>query len=193
MTYFIGVAGPKGVGKDTFSTGLARAMIVMNHIATIGRLADPLYNAVSWLTGLSLPTLMNQRLKEKVWTKEDAPFPALVGKCIRDMLIDIGEDMRNRYGEDVFVKALKARAKSTEEQPEFVIVTDVRTDPEAKEMDLTILLSREGITYKGGKTESPLSVDVLKWTLDNLPGNPEHGSRYSDVMDLIENRLTTLR
>ena len=193
MTYYIGVAGPKGVGKDTFSTGLSRAMIVMNHLATVQRLADPLYNAVSWLTGLSLPTLMNQKLKERIWTKADAPFPALVGKCIRDMLIDIGEDMRKRYGEDVFIKSLKARVKSVIQCSEYVIVTDVRTDPEAKEMDLTILLSREGITYKGGKTESPLSVDVLKWNLDNCPGNPEAASRYGEVMDIIEERLTTVR
>src|SRR5271157_527387 len=157
MTLYIGVGGPKRVGKDTFSMGLNKELCAAKCTSVIERLADPLYFMVEQLTGISSENLQDQSKKEKIWTNDTAPFPSLVGKCIRDLLLETGEDLRRRYGEDVLARALKAREKS---HKEYVIVTDVRTNPEALAMDIVFELQRAGVTYKGGKTESGFTVPV---------------------------------
>jgi hypothetical protein len=184
MTRHIGVGGPKGVGKDTFSKGLANALNIYGVTCRIERLADPLYFLVENLTGLGQRFLQDQSRKEAPWTEADAPFPSLAGKSVRDLLINTGKDLRCRYGEDVLVQALKARIKGAEVK--YTIVTDVRTDIEAQAMDIVFELRREGITYKGGKTESGFSLPVIPVTLTNDPSRPDLGCRYGDILNFIE-------
>lgn len=180
MTVYIGIGGPKGVGKDSFSQELLRWLHSAGKDAQIERLADPLYKIVSELTGLDVKVLLSQQVKNRKWTEKIAPYPSLVGKAPRDLLIEIGQDLRTRYGDDVLVQALKARSAAGD----YVIVTDVRTDPEAKLMDTTIELSREGISYVGGATESGFTIPTWKIRLENK-NNPRDGADFKSIAQEI--------
>ena len=158
---YIGIHGPKRIGKDTFAKNLKQAfMDVGEPRVAIGRIADPLYNWAADITGWMVDDLMGSRKDDK-WNTGNAPIPSLAGHSPRDMLLDLGLFVRDKYGEAFMVQALK-RDYNKNRFCRIVLVVDVRTNVEAEAMDFVFDLERDGCVYAGGRTESNLTTGVLR-------------------------------
>jgi hypothetical protein len=156
----IGFAGPKRVGKDTTANRVAEQLRERFFIR-IDRFAKPLYDHLEQLTGITYEQAQDRSIKDRPWRLRDEPLPGLAGRSPRQILIDHGEDLRRRYGEDILGRMLVGRAKKFAKDAiahEFhhvlYIASDCRIYEEAQHMDIVYELEREGITYEGGKTES---------------------------------------
>lgn len=114
----LGIAGAAGSGKDTVGQYLVR-----RHGAVIHKFADPLYAAISAITGLSVVELQDRRRKEEI-------LPWL--PCSpRRLLQTIGTEWgRDTIHPDIWVLATLRRIDATDAL--WSVVTDVRFDNEAE-------------------------------------------------------------
>jgi len=114
-----GLAGRAGAGKDSVADVLEGFGVVPCKLAT------PLYEMVSAMTGLPVEHLMDRCCKEQ-------PI-AGIGKSPRQLLQSIGTDWgRTFVGDDVWIKSLDARTRLIRLRGASICVTDVRFDNEAR-------------------------------------------------------------
>lgn len=120
----IGLCGPAGCGKTTVAERLR------DHRGyKIVSFADPLYDAVSLITGVPVGKLKDRATKE-------AELPGF-GRSPRFLLQTLGTDWgRDMVSENIWVQAAMTRIRPDED----VVIPDVRFDNEA-----------EAIVDRGGK------------------------------------------
>ncbi len=113
----IAITGKAGSGKDTAAKLLAKGPKDYHRLA----LADPLKDAAAAIFGLSRDSLDDPALKEvqvEYW-----------GMSRREMLQQLGDAVREKFGDDVFVRRWELsynRLKGLN-----VVITDCRADIEA--------------------------------------------------------------
>lgn len=111
----IGLCGAAGCGKTTIAEGLRD-----RHGFKILSFADPLYDAVSVITGVPVERLKDRAVKEVEL--------AGIGKSPRFLLQTLGTDWgRRMIDENIWVNAAMARVADDED----VVIADVRFDNEA--------------------------------------------------------------
>jgi predicted kinase len=116
----IGLCGLAGSGKDT-----AAAILCRRHGFAAVAFADPLYAAVSEITGLPLAKLKDRVAKE-------AALPWL-GKSPRELLQTLGTEWgRQMVRDDIWIKIAMRRASEHERSGRHVAITDVRFENEAE-------------------------------------------------------------
>ncbi len=183
MIHYIGFHGPKRVGKDYVAANLAE--VLRSHelndykqTVVIDRIARPLYDWTAAVTGLPDEHLMGH--------EKDTPFkesanipPELVGQTPRQVLLDQGLHVRALYGQDFLFNCLKCRSEAEynrlhDGQDLWVLIADIRTDPEAKLCELVFDISREGYFYEGGVTEVKLTVPVIEVHMKTNILHPTH-------------------
>lgn len=115
----LGICGAAGSGKDTIGQWLVR-----RQGATIHKFADPLYAAISAITGLSVPELQDRRRKEE-------PLSWLPAASPRRLLQTIGTEWgRDTIHPDIWILATFRRIDASEAA--WSVITDVRFDNEAE-------------------------------------------------------------
>lgn len=113
----IGLCGAAGSGKNTVGE-----LICGLTDATQIAFADPIYDAVSAITGLSREQLADRTLKEE-------PL-AWLGRSPRELLQTLGTEWgRDSVHKEIWVRRAMRRA---EEAGGLVVITDVRFDNEAE-------------------------------------------------------------
>lgn len=112
----IGLCGPAGCGKTTIAEWLR------DHRGyRIVSFADPLYDAVSIITGVPV-----DRLKDRAVKENDLPG---IGRSPRYLLQTLGTEWgRSMVSDDIWVQAAMARVRGGED----VVIPDVRFDNEAQ-------------------------------------------------------------
>lgn len=116
----IGLTGRAGAGKDS----VAEILVDTAGVVPV-KLATPLYEMVSAMTGLPVDQLMDRCMKEH-------PIPG-IGKSPRQLLQSIGTDWGRAFiGDDVWIKSLEARTAGLRQCGWSIVVTDVRFDNEAQ-------------------------------------------------------------
>lgn len=143
----IGLHAPKGTGKDTTAWGIVAAAHRHNvPIPHILKFADPLYDAVSILTGKSVEWLQDQRNKNTPFESGSDVPSTLWGKAPRWLLEQFGtEFVRDKLGMDYWVELAELKVAKT--KPTWCIFTDVRFVNEALACDAVIELRRGNIEY----------------------------------------------
>lgn len=117
----IGLCGAAGAGKGSVAAFLAAGETPFVEIA----FADPLYAAVSAITGLSVASLKDRAIKEQ-------PIEG-IGKSPRQLLQLLGTEFgRKMLGESVWVDRAMQTIEHYEVAGISVVVTDVRFDNEAE-------------------------------------------------------------
>jgi hypothetical protein len=118
----IGLCGPAGAGKNTVAEFLVDSDgCTFRQIA----FADPLYQCISTITGLSIGRLQDRAVKEAV-------IPWL-GKSPRQMLQSMGTEWgRNSVHDEIWIRIALERAKPELAAGRGVVITDVRFDNEAQ-------------------------------------------------------------
>jgi hypothetical protein len=164
----VGFHAPKGTGKDTTTAELIRVLEKEHIYGEQSAMADPLYQALSVLTGLPVAWLQDQRNKNRPLTEMDTPVRSLWGKFPRHLLEIIGtEVVRNQIAPDHFVEMKRdkltkcggrgARAKIAERSAKLAqntpwhFITDIRFPNETTLCDVVIELRRTGCEYGGEK------------------------------------------
>jgi len=108
----IGLCGAAGCGKNSVADFLTGTQIAF---------ADPLYQCVSTITGLSVSQLQDRAIKETV-------LPWL-GKSPRQLLQSLGTEWgREHVHCDIWIRIAMERAR----QADDAVITDVRFDNEAQ-------------------------------------------------------------
>lgn len=115
MGTIIGICGRAGAGK-----GAVAKLLEQKHGFTVISFADPIYAAVSAITGIPVESLSDRSAKEQI-------IPA-VGKSPRELLQTLGTEWgRDLVSPDLWANIAMARAKTHEK----VVIPDVRFDNEA--------------------------------------------------------------
>ena len=194
MSVFIGINGPKRVGKDTFVEQIS-SYLKSDFSVIIDRIADPLYRWAISITGLSYSELMGPG-KDTVWNADTAPFPNLIGRSPRSLLLDLGNFTRDSYGEDFLVNSLLNKYSNKMfdwdkiNKLPIVLVPDVRTKCEADSMNILIGLERDGCSFVGGRTENGVDKNSFwkKVKMQNVEnGNLQLACDYKKIAeDLIK-------
>jgi hypothetical protein len=110
----IGLCGPAGAGKSTVADLLRR-----RHNFVSLAFADPIYAAVTLITGLTADQLQDRDTKEKIIEH--------IGKSPRYLLQTLGTEWgRNTIGENIWVDLLLRRLDKLKSFDFGVAVTDVR-------------------------------------------------------------------
>lgn len=196
---FIGLYGPSGVGKDTTAERLRPHLWKVAQGAhhpfscAIMSLADPLYERLAILTGLSVRELHDRAVKELVFTEEDAPFPALVGHSIRTLLqVDGSEHGRDLICPDLWADHLLWRAKRRfGDQDGVVLVPDVRYSNEAERMDFVVELIRDGVDHQEWRHRSDRRLpDFLVNAVVQLASEPST-HQYMHLAQVIRSGCDT--
>lgn len=163
MIYYIGIHGPKRVGKDEFARNLSRFVGTterdLGDRYSIDRLAEPLYAWGEMITGLPKAYLMGSD-KDTALTDLRTNNASIVGRTPRSLLLDLGIFVRKQYGNGFLNDCLSMRSEDEAANLAcdlWVFVPDVRTEFESKRMDITFDLSRDGCSYEGGITEHAFS------------------------------------
>lgn len=167
----VGVCGAAGSGKDTIGQWLVR-----RQGATIHKFADPLYAAISAITGMSVGELQDRRRKE-------APLDWLPASP-RRLLQTIGTEWgRDTIHPDIWILATFRRIDASESL--WSVITDVRFDNEAEAIrsrggfiwrvtrPRPATLSRVEAEHSSEAGVSPHLIDdeiVNDGTLDDLEG-----------------------
>lgn len=119
----VGLCGAAGSGKSTIADALRT-----RHGFKVVSFADPLYEAVSLITGVDVCRLKDRAFKE-------SPLPG-IGKSPRHLLQTLGTEWgRQMVSPDIWVSAAMARVESY-----GTVIADVRFDNEA-----------DAIRSRGGK------------------------------------------
>lgn len=114
----IGLAGAAGAGK-----GSVASFLVAGGFGEIA-FADPIYAAVSAMTGISIEKLKDRNLKER-------PIPG-IGKSPRELLQLLGTEFgRNLISETIWIDLAMQAAERYASAGVSVVITDVRFDNEA--------------------------------------------------------------
>lgn len=120
----IGLCGPAGAGKNTVAD-----ILVEDYGFQAISFADPIYRAVSEITGLPVSHLQDRRYKEK-------PIGWL-GSSPRELLQTLGTEWgRKMIHENMWIVVLLNKIGEIKEQGGDVVVTDVRFDNEATALTL---------------------------------------------------------
>jgi hypothetical protein len=118
----IGLCGPAGAGKNTVAELLIDSDRCSFHQMAF---ADPLYECISVITGISVAGLQKRDVKEAV-------IPWL-GKSPRQMLQSMGTEWgRDSIHPEIWVRIAMERAVPHLATGRGVVVTDVRFDNEAQ-------------------------------------------------------------
>jgi hypothetical protein len=118
----IGLCGPAGAGKNTVAELLVDSDRCSFHQMAF---ADPLYECISAITGISVAGLQKRDVKEAV-------IPWL-GKSPRQMLQSMGTEWgRDSIHPEIWVRIAMERAIPHLATGRSVVVTDVRFDNEAQ-------------------------------------------------------------
>lgn len=156
----IGICGTAGAGKNTVADHLCG-----RHGFTQMAFADPLYAAVSAMTGLPVHLLKDREVKERTidW----------IGKSPRQLLQSLGTEWgRQMVADDIWVRRAMIHAKW---RMTDVAITDVRFDNEAaaiREAGGTVWrVSRASACLCGATAAHPseagVSDDLVDARLDN--------------------------
>jgi hypothetical protein len=128
MRPLIAIHGAAGAGKGEIATRL-----VVKHGFVERAFADPLYQAVSAITGMPVAWLKDRANKETV-------IPWL-GKSPRQLLQLLGEEFgRQMLGRDVWIKRLIREVEGLQSP---VVVSDLRYDNEAE-----AIIAAGGVVWK---------------------------------------------
>lgn len=120
----IGMTGLAGSGKDTVAQYLAE-----RYDFAVISFADPLYQAVSAITGITVEKLHDRTIKEQ-------PIKWL-GRSPRELLQSLGTEWgRKMIHENIWVSIALERIATLTEKGHHVVVTDVRFDNEAMAIKL---------------------------------------------------------
>jgi hypothetical protein len=152
LTFVVGLAGPKKVGKSTTAAALKRAL---QHYAVpmeVRSFAGPLYESVSIVTGVPVEILRDQSVKDRPLTEQETSNPCVLGKTPREILEWHGEGVRQFFGVDHWVhRAFNPLPKflNGSEMPitGVVVFDDARHGPEFEATDVNFELMRAGLTY----------------------------------------------
>lgn len=185
----VGLAGPKGTGKDTTASRLLPWFRARTKQTNITWFADPLYQMVSILTGVPVETLRDQAYKNATWTAETAPLPTLVGNSPRELLKDVGMWVRDEVDADHWAQHLKQRtSRGFNGWKSWWFIPDTRFVNEVAVCDLVIEVRREGIEYAGDHpSERRLPAHLIDHTVWLTPETDYPKLAYTIVL-LIEAR-----
>ena len=155
----IGLCGKAGAGKDTVALRLAEA-----HGYTVTSFAQPIYEAVSAITGIPVEKLRDRTIKELV-----IPW---IGKSPRQLLQTLGEEWgRQMVHRDLWVRACFNRIHGLKN----VVICDVRYDNEAEAIrrdgGCVWLVDRPGAGLDGETgqhtSEAGVSHNLIHAVIDN--------------------------
>lgn len=119
----IGLAGRAGAGKDTVAQMIVQAAGAVGYPAIVTSFADPLYEAVSAITGIPVNRLRDRELKEQ-------PIEWL-GKSPRELLQTLGTQWgRQMIHPEIWVAATARRWRGSDAA--VIAIPDVRFDNEAR-------------------------------------------------------------
>lgn len=175
--FFIGLAGPDGVGKSTVQQAIRQL-----DWRTVGRsspdvvvrpmsFATRLYEAVSAMFGVPIPEIKAR--KNEVFTNRTAPHPSLVGKSWRFILRDFAtEYVRDRLSSEHWVNCVLNDAPKIAEaeytKHVVVVLDDLRFPNEVGICDLVVELERDGVVYDGQHRSSQgLPKELIDVTAKN--------------------------
>lgn len=152
----IGLCGPAGCGKTTVAEALRD-----QHGFTLISFADPLYAAVSAITGLSVDELKDRGIKE-------SPLPG-IGKSPRFLLQTLGTE----WGRDIVSPTLWIDlAMQRAERAGDAVIADVRFDNEAQAIrgrgGRVFYIMRQGWACLGSDTAGHASERGV--SLENIDG-----------------------
>lgn len=177
-TGIVGLGGPAGVGKDTAGEIIAAYMLRFGTVY-VTSFAEPLYAAVSALTGIPIETLKDRKLKEKPIDWPGAPR-GMEGWTIRRLLQWFGtEVVRYQLGHDFWVHRLLERVAAR--TPNIVIITDVRFENETRICDLTVEIERTGFTYPNDHASSRRMPLMSTVNVDQ----PDYVKMARDIADAL--------
>lgn len=144
----IGLVGPAKVGKSTTADGLITSFNKIYPSIKIDKaaFADSLYDLISYITKIDVPTLKSQDYKEKTWTEDNSPLPCLEGWTSRKMLQIIGtecfrEKISDNFWIDLTIKNCQNR------NLDIAIIEDARFSNEQEICDINVELKRHNIKY----------------------------------------------
>ncbi len=149
--FVVGLAGPKKVGKSTTADALEIALKPLQ--MRVASFAGPLYESISAITGIPVPVLKDQRIKDRPLTTAETSNPCLVGKTIREILEWQGEGIRQFLGIDHWVhRAFSPLPEILGIPPStipggVIVFDDARHGPEFEATDINFELEREGCSY----------------------------------------------
>lgn len=146
--FLVGLVAPAGTGKSTTAAALE------DHLPTpVVRLscADPIRAIAQTIARCPLDSLTDPTRKEQALG--DASLPLLSRRTARELLVLIGEQLRDAIHESLWVEHLLQRA-ADEDPSTVILVDDIRRPAEAHFCDLIISLRRGDIVWRGGATES---------------------------------------
>ena len=150
----IGLAGRAGAGKDTVAGIIREEAALAGQRTAVASFADPLYRAISAITGIPVAMLRDRTFKEDTidW----------LGKSPRQLLQTLGTEWgRNMMGENFWVEIFRNAA----EQYDTVVVSDVRFP---NEVDV-ITEDMGGVVYRVVKANSGSNDQHLSEAgIDNL-------------------------
>jgi hypothetical protein len=152
----IGMAGQAGAGKNS-AAGMVRDAVVI-------QLADPLYEMVAAMTGLSVEQLRDREIKER-------PIEWL-GRSPRELLQSLGTEWgREQIAADVWIRIAERRIAALLEEWPRVVVADVRFNNEA-EMIRRLggevwQVVRPGLPQHFHVSEAGVSPALVDRTIDN--------------------------
>ena len=197
MIYYIGIHGPKRVGKDILAKHLVRNLgpgVHTKRRVVIDRLADPLYHFAASISGWTTTRLMGSE-KDSIFGQKThnisiRPFTP------RQVLLNLGVHVRDTYGMGFLNDCLKQRSKTLADTlPDHynlvVIVPDVRTEIEASMMHIVFDVHREGCAFEGGLTEHELQgIDTVRVQAMTV-SDPERYDPF-DTAEIVRTHLHPL-
>lgn len=117
----IGLAGRAGAGKDTVAEMVAHAVLAKGEPVKVTAFAEPLYAAVSAITGIPVHQLHDRRIKEEI-------IPWL-GKSPRQLLQTLGTEWgRKMIHPEIWVRAAMEKVRAAPDTT--FVITDTRFDNE---------------------------------------------------------------
>ena len=120
----IGLAGRAGAGKDTVAGIIREKVASAGRKTAVASFADPLYRAISTITGIPVSMLRDRRFKEDTidW----------LGKSPRQLLQTLGTEWgRGLVHPDIWVRAAMREAKARRDIGVGSVFSDVRFNNEA--------------------------------------------------------------
>ena len=177
---YLGLAGKKRVGKDTF----ANIVDDGSSVATFS-FAEPIYAMLESAFG-SLP-----RIGDGFEVDKDAVIPA-AGKTVRELLQTLGTDwgrelVNNNVWVNIMEDYLSMRLAEGNLTPDYVIFTDVRFDNEAalvKKLGGTVIEIRNDNAPKGDKhaSEAGVTPSLIDYVLHNNGSMSKYRSAIHRLM-----------